>query len=78
VAQIAGFRQALAKAEQEKAAKRSAIRGSHESMIRKLEDELREYDQVKTGELQLPHIERLDEIRSIRREDPDCERCFPN
>jgi HTH-type transcriptional regulator / antitoxin HigA len=63
VAQIEGFRQGLAKAEREKPGKRSAaIRGSYESMIRQLEDELREYDQLKTGELELPHIERLGEI----------------
>lgn len=63
VTQIEGFRQALAKAEQEKPGKRSAaIRGSYESMIRQLEDELHEYDQLKTGELELPHIDRLDEI----------------
>jgi HTH-type transcriptional regulator/antitoxin HigA len=63
VAQIEGFQQALAKTEQEKPGKRSAaIRGSYESMIRQLEDELREYDQLKTGELELPHIDRLDEI----------------
>jgi HTH-type transcriptional regulator/antitoxin HigA len=31
-------------------------------MIRQLEDEVREYDQVKSGELTLPHVERLDEI----------------
>ena len=63
VAQIGGFHQALAKVEQEKPGKRSAaIRGSYESMIRQLEDELREYDQLKTGALELPHIDRLDEI----------------
>ena len=63
VAQIEGFRKALANAEQEKPGKRSAaIRGSYESMIRQLEDELREYDQLKTGALELPHIDRLDEI----------------
>jgi len=63
VAQIEGFRKALANTEQEKPGKRSAaIRGSYESMIRQLEDELREYDQLKTGELDLPHIDRLDEI----------------
>jgi HTH-type transcriptional regulator/antitoxin HigA len=63
VAQIEGFRQALAKAEQEKPGKRSAaIRGSYQSMIRQLEAELREYDQLKNGELALPHMERLDEI----------------
>ena len=31
-------------------------------MIRQLEDELREYDQMKSGELTLPHFERLDQI----------------
>ena len=63
MAQIEGFRKALANTEQEKPGKRSAaIRGSYESMIRQLEDELREYDQLKTGELELPHIDRLDEI----------------
>jgi HTH-type transcriptional regulator/antitoxin HigA len=63
VAQIQGFRQALAKVDQETRSKRSAaVRGSYESMIRQLEDELREYDQLKSGELALPHIERLDQI----------------
>ena len=61
--QIEGFRRAIAKAEEGKPGKRSAaIRGSYESMIRQLEDEVREYDQVKSGELTLPHVERLDEI----------------
>jgi HTH-type transcriptional regulator/antitoxin HigA len=63
VAQIEGFRQALAKVDQERPGKRSAsIRGSYEGMIRQLEDELQEYDQLKSGELKLPRIERLDEI----------------
>jgi HTH-type transcriptional regulator/antitoxin HigA len=63
LAQIEGFRQALAKAEQEKASRRSgAIRGSYEGMIRQLEDELREYDQLKSGDLVFPRIERLDQI----------------
>ena len=63
VAQIEGFRQALAKVEQETSTKRSkAVRGSYESMIRQLEDELREYDQLKSGELDLPHVERIDQI----------------
>ena len=63
VAQIEGFRRALAKAAVEEPSKRSAaIRGSYESMIRQLEDELREYDQMKSGELTLPHFERLDQI----------------
>jgi len=63
VAQIEGFRQALAKVEEGTSRKRSkAVRGSYESMIRQLEDELREYDQLKSGELALPHVERLDQI----------------
>ena len=62
-AQIEGFRRALAKVDQEKTGRRStAIRGSYEGMIRQLEDELREYDQLKAGELALPHVERLDQI----------------
>ena len=62
-AQIAGFRQALAKAEPEMPGKRgAAVRGSYEGMIRQLEDELREYDQLKSGELTLPNVERLDHV----------------
>ncbi|MGA2431798.1 MAG: helix-turn-helix transcriptional regulator [Candidatus Acidiferrum sp.] len=61
--QIEGFRQALAKVAQEKPGKRSAaIRGSYDGMIRQLEDELREYDRLKSGQLFLPRMERLDEI----------------
>ena len=63
VAQIEGFRRALAKAEVEEPGKRSAaIRGSYESMIRQLEDELREYDELKSGVLNLPQVERLGQI----------------
>jgi len=63
LAQIQGFRRALAKAEQERPGKRSAaIRGSYEGMIRQLEDELHEYDQLKSGELALPPVGRLDQI----------------
>ncbi len=63
VAQIEGFRRALEAAAQEKPTKReAAIRGSYESMIRQLEEELQEYDQLKGGRLALPHIERLDQI----------------
>jgi HTH-type transcriptional regulator/antitoxin HigA len=62
-AQIEGFRRALANAEVEEPGKRSAaVRGSYEGMIRQLEDELREYDQMKSGELTLPRFERLDQI----------------
>lgn len=63
VAQIEGFRQAIDKVGAEKPGKRSAaIRGSYEGMIRQLENELREYDQLKSGELSLPKIDRLDQI----------------
>jgi HTH-type transcriptional regulator / antitoxin HigA len=63
LAQIEGFRRALANAEQEKPSKRSAaIRGSYEGMIRQLESELREYDELKSGQMTLPHVERLDQI----------------
>src|SRR6201997_2184617 len=63
VAQIEGFRRALAKVTEEKAAKRGAVlRASCEGMIRQLEDELREYDELKAGELALPNVERLDQI----------------
>ena len=62
-AQLAGFRQALAKVDQETTSKRAAaVRGSYEGMIRQLEDELREYDAIKSGELALPDVERLDQI----------------
>jgi len=63
VAQIEGFRHALTKVAEEKPGKRAAAIGaSYEGMIRQLEDELREYDQLKSGELALPHVERLDQI----------------
>ena len=63
VAQIEGFRRALAKAEVDEPGKRSAaIRGSYEGMIRQLEDELREYDELKSGVLSLPQVERLSQI----------------
>ena len=50
LAQIEGFRRALAKAEQEKPGKRSAaILGSYEGMIRQLEDELRRHQDPAAG-----------------------------
>jgi HTH-type transcriptional regulator/antitoxin HigA len=62
-AQIEGFRQALNKANREMTGKRAeAVRGSYEGMIRQLEDELREYDQLKSGEFALPNVQRLDRI----------------
>ena len=63
VVQIEGFKQALAKAAGEKPGKRSAaIRQSYEGVIRQLEDDLHEYDRLRSGELALPNVERLDEI----------------
>lgn len=62
-AQIEGFRKALAQAEQQMSGKRSAaVCASYESMIRQLEDELREYEQLKSGEFTLPPVQRLDQI----------------
>ena len=62
VAQIEGFRRALAKAEEGSGKRSKAVRASYESMIGQLEDELHEYDQLKSGNLALPHVERLDQI----------------
>jgi HTH-type transcriptional regulator/antitoxin HigA len=63
IAQIDGFRQALAKVAGEKPGKRSAaIRGSYEGIIGQLEDELRKYDELKSGGLKLPKIDRLDQV----------------
>src|SRR5579872_3626689 len=62
-AQIGGFRLALNKVDREMTGKRAdAVRGSYEGVIRQLEDELREYDALKSGELTLPNVERLDQI----------------
>ncbi|HCC56928.1 MAG TPA: hypothetical protein DEQ47_06620 [Solibacterales bacterium] len=63
LAQIDGFRQALAKVEQETSGKRAAVlAASYQSMLRDLEDQVREYDGLKSGELALPKVERLDEV----------------
>jgi DNA-binding transcriptional regulator YiaG len=62
-AQLEGFRQSLAKVDREMTEKRAGVvRGSYEGMIRQLEDELCEYDALKSGELTLPNVERLDQI----------------
>jgi HTH-type transcriptional regulator/antitoxin HigA len=63
VAQIEGFKKALAKAADDDPGKRSAIlRGSYQSMIAQLEDELHEFEQLKSGKLNLPRVERLVQI----------------
>lgn len=51
-----------------------AIYGSYEGMIRQLEDELREYDELRSGEL-TPNVERLNQIR---RKDADCKGSLPS
>lgn len=61
--QIDGFRRALAHAEKEFSGKRAAVvRASYEGMIRQLEEEIREYDELKAGEVTLPRVDRLDQI----------------
>ena len=61
--QIEGFSRALAQADQGSPGKKAAaIRGSYEGMIRQLQDEVREYDQLTSGEFTLPALERLDQI----------------
>jgi len=61
--QIEGFRRALVQVAGQLSGKRAAaVRASYESMIRQLEEEVREYDQLKSGELVLPPIERLNQI----------------
>ena len=63
VVQIDGFRRALAKsAEKTMGERATAIRSSYEGMIRQLEAEVREYDELKTGRFALPSIERRDQI----------------
>ena len=63
VSQIEGFRRALGAAKADAAGKRgAAIRGSYEGMIEQLEQEIREFDQLRSGEFKLPSISRLDEI----------------
>jgi HTH-type transcriptional regulator / antitoxin HigA len=65
-AQIEGFRLALNKVDREMTGKRAdAVRRSYEGMIRQLEDELREYDALKSGELILPNAKRLDQIAPL-------------
>jgi HTH-type transcriptional regulator / antitoxin HigA len=61
IAQIEGFRRALAQAPAD-GKRGAALWGSYEGMIRQLEDEVREYDQLKSGEFVLPALARLDQI----------------
>src|SRR3974390_743649 len=65
VAQIDGFRRALAETSRNPRRRSAAVKGSYEGVIRQLEEELREYDQLKSGELKLPRLERLDQIAPL-------------
>jgi DNA-binding Xre family transcriptional regulator len=66
IAQIEGFKRALTQATDDNgraASKRiAAIRGSYESMIRQLEEEIEEYDRLTAGSVTIPPLERLDQI----------------
>ena len=63
VIQIEGFRDALSKAKEGMSGKRAAaVMGSYRGMIRHLEEEVREYDDLKRGTLALPDVDRLDQI----------------
>ncbi len=63
LAQIEGFQKALARALADLAGRRAAaVSASYESMIHQLEEEVREYDDLRRGELTLPPVERLDQI----------------
>jgi DNA-binding Xre family transcriptional regulator len=51
------------KVDREMTGKRAmAVRGSYGGMIRELQTELRQYDELKSGDLTLPNVERLDQI----------------
>lgn len=61
--QADGFKRALSQVPAQKSGKRAAaIRASYQGMIRQLEEELREYDRLKSGALKLPNVQRLDQI----------------
>jgi HTH-type transcriptional regulator/antitoxin HigA len=63
LAQIDGFRRALPEVPAQGNVKRTdGLRGSYESMIRQLEVEVREYDQLKSGRFTMPALDRLDQI----------------
>jgi HTH-type transcriptional regulator/antitoxin HigA len=63
VTQIEGFRRALEDATLGKHGKRTAaIRKSYQGMIRQLEQELQEYDDLRSGKYELPSIQGLDQI----------------
>ncbi len=62
VAQIGGFKRALADVDGGSSQRAVAIRGSYENMIRQLEEEIEEYDRLKAGAVTIPSLERLDQI----------------
>ena len=61
--QVEGFQRALALVDQSGSTKRDvALRASYQSMIRQLEDEVREYDRLTSGQFEMPVLERLDQV----------------
>ena len=60
--QIEGFQRAKTAEDQTSGKRAAAIRGSYEGMIRQLQDEVREYDQLKSGEFGLPSVDRIAEF----------------
>jgi len=72
--QIEGFRQALVKVEREMTGKRAAaVRGSYETMVRQLEEELHEYDELKSGGADSSECRTPGSDRALYREDADRE-----
>jgi HTH-type transcriptional regulator/antitoxin HigA len=62
-AQMQGFRDALARTKKEMSGKRlAAVAGSYQGMLEQLDGELREYEDLKMGKLNLPDVERLDHV----------------
>jgi HTH-type transcriptional regulator / antitoxin HigA len=62
-AQIEGFRAALERLPRAASGPgAAAVRGSYEAMLRQLENEVREYDRLKSGELDLPPVKRLKDV----------------
>jgi HTH-type transcriptional regulator/antitoxin HigA len=62
-AQLEGFRSALTRAQAKMSGKRlAAVAGSYQGMIEQLEGELQDYQDLRRGALNLPDVERLDQV----------------
>jgi len=63
VAQVAFFRAALAKLSEKKQKRRDAdVVAKFESMLHERESQIRDYDDLKNGKLNLPKLKRVDDI----------------